>query len=27
VELVSEDSLRYFNKIESTDLRQCPYDH
>ena len=22
-----EDLLRYSNKIESSDLRQCPYDH
>jgi len=27
VELMLEDLLRYSNKIESSDLRQCPYDH
>ena len=24
---MDEDLLRYSNKIESRDLRQCPYDH
>jgi len=24
---MGEDLLRYSNKIESSDLRQCPYDH
>jgi len=24
---MGEDLLRYLNKIESSDLRQCPYDH
>jgi len=27
VELMVEDLLRYSNKTESSDLRQCPYDN
>jgi len=27
MELMGEDLLRYSNKIKSSDLRQCPYDH
>ena len=27
VELMGEDLLRYSDKIESSDLRQCPCDH